>query len=320
MSEPRLKHNLEPSTTICIRSYNRLEPLEAAVASCVSQSQPARILIIDDGSRQSTVNLIKRLVSGEKLVEARFLDRNLGPSNATNVAIESVTTRYLGFLDSDDFLDERYVEELEQALKSNPHFPIAYCRFFGGPRWTISGPDVFREALRQGHLSAHGTLFGEAEAFRAVPRLPTRDEISFDSCDDDRLSLELARRFPILHVPKDLYHYHTNTTERLTDQRKQMFNSYSLFFDDYAFDYGRMGLSFTLGSHYARLWLKYRPAGLNPVHYGIRCSNIQPRGLMKIAVFAGYWRRLIHGQALLCLRSSWRWISIFLVRIRGSWT
>lgn len=320
MSKPRLERNFEPSTTICIRSYNRVDPLEAAVASCLNQSRPARILIIDDGSRQPTVNLIKRLVFGEKLVEARFLERNLGPANATNVAIESVTTRYLGFLDSDDRLDERYVEELEQALQSNPEFPIAYCRFFGGPRWTLSGRDVFREALRQGHLSAHGTLFGDVKAFRAVPRLPTRDEILFDSCEDDRLSLELARRFPILHVPRDLYWYHSNTTERLTEERNEMFQSYSLFFDEYAMDYGRMGLLLALGSHYAGLCLRFRPEGLNPLHYGIRCANIQPRGPMKIAVLFGFLTRLINGHALHCVKSFQRRISILLVRIKRSFT
>lgn len=303
-------------TTICIRSFNRIGSLQSAVDSCLKQTRPANVLIIDDGSQKPTVELIRKLVNSEMRVEAIFLEKNLGPSNATNVAIESVRTRYMGFLDSDDLLDEHYVQEFECALKSHSRAAVAYCRFQGGPRWALEGVDVFRQVLRQGSLSAHGTIFGRTDAFRAIPKLPTRSEIRFDFCDDDRLSFELARRFEVIHVPRDLYIYQVSADERLTYKSDEMFGSFSRLFFDYSYDYKQESLLFSLGSHHANIYMKYRPSSCGPIQYAVQSASSEKFGPGKLAIFLGYLTRLLWESLVREKVKTRRTVQILLVRIK----
>jgi len=88
-----------PRFTVIIPTYNRVEILDSAIQSVLSQSfQDYEILIVDDGSTDDTADAVRQY--GEKI---RYIyQENQGPGAARNKGISVATGEYVVFLDSDD--------------------------------------------------------------------------------------------------------------------------------------------------------------------------------------------------------------------------
>lgn len=248
-------------TTICIKSFNRPLLTKEAIESCLNQTRMCAVLIVDDGSDNQTLRILDSYASDNPNVKLVRLGHNQGPSNANNVAIALASTVYLGFLDSDDTLNPNFVRELEDTLGRTLWADFAYCRFAGGPKWTLNGSRIFRQVLAQGHLSALGTFFGRTEAFRRLPKLPTRKEIGVaaDACDDDRLSFEASRKAGIIHLPKELYNYRGVAVDRLTKNSALMLHAWTRFFSDYRNDYKNERKIWSYGRNLARVYSAFAP-------------------------------------------------------------
>lgn len=305
-------------TTICVRSFNRPKKLVEAVESCLGQTVPCRILIVEDGSSHETVQTAIDLSKSRGNIQLVILPKNLGPSAALMAGIDALQTDFMGFLDSDDALDERFVERMEKALDENPWAQLAYCRFVGGPGWRISGNAVYRQVLRQGHLSALGTLFVRQEAIKAVPRLPTRIDIGAfsDACDDDRLSFELSKRGDVLHVPEYLYHYRDTADGRLTSNRIRVLDAWKKFYADYSDDYWSEVGGFWLGWRLGRLMHLFSDAGTGRdlLHYKLDYGLVTP---LRIFVFCGgFCFALATGTARSVVRKITRQAALLGFRLR----
>ena len=108
--------------SVVIPAYNAERFLGEAVASVRAQSyRPIEIIIVDDGSRDGTAALIKRLEaeSMANLPIRGIFQPNAGPSAARNAGIEAARGPYLAFLDADDRLHPDKIALQVQVLKEN---------------------------------------------------------------------------------------------------------------------------------------------------------------------------------------------------------
>lgn len=245
-------------TTIAIKSFNREQVFEA-IDSVLAQTERCNLLVVDDGSNFLLQEKLAARLSGIPNGKLILLEENRGIGHLGNLIFDSATSKYLGFLDSDDLLHPEFVRKMELHMASNSWASFAYCRFVGGPAWFLEGKDIFGPTLRQGYLSALGTLFGELQAFRELKRLPTRDQIgeAADACDDDRLSFEIARCFGISHLPEELYVYRDGAKNRLTSSSSIILKAWSQVLSDYDEDYRVHAGDYWLGWHWARVHLQF---------------------------------------------------------------
>lgn len=94
-----------PSVSVLIPTYNSEKTICRAISSVFEQTlQPTEIIVVDDGSTDSTVSTIKNFCDGLKsgflkLVE---LGSNHGAYYARNVGWDMASGDFLAFLDSDD--------------------------------------------------------------------------------------------------------------------------------------------------------------------------------------------------------------------------
>ncbi len=108
---------MEPKISVIIPTHNSEKTIENCVQSLVRQNFPRNefeIIVVDDGSKDNTVNLAKK--AGADLVivtEPCFQGaaRNLGAKNASG--------DFLSFLDSDCTARERWLEIISMELKEN---------------------------------------------------------------------------------------------------------------------------------------------------------------------------------------------------------
>lgn len=98
--------------SIIITYYNNEEHILDCIGSIKKQrNQNFDLIIVDDGSTDSSANLIKDSISDyDKSITYIKLEYNSGHAYARNKALEKVNTQYLMFLDADDQLASYAVE------------------------------------------------------------------------------------------------------------------------------------------------------------------------------------------------------------------
>ena len=103
--------------SVIVPAYNIEDLLPKCVESLVAQDYPAdlfEIIVVDDGSTDETGKVADDLAGRYGNVKV-FHKKNGGSSSARNLGISRATGDYIGFVDSDDFVDEHMYSTLMKA-------------------------------------------------------------------------------------------------------------------------------------------------------------------------------------------------------------
>jgi glycosyltransferase involved in cell wall biosynthesis len=113
--------------SVVIPAYNVAPYIEKCLQSVLCQTYTnLEVLVINDGSTDDTVSLIKGFTADERLV---FLDQpNAGVSAARNAGVAAATGEYLTFVDSDDWIEPTMYEKLHEAI-TNAAADMAVCNY-----------------------------------------------------------------------------------------------------------------------------------------------------------------------------------------------
>ena len=89
--------------SIITPSYNSVRFISECVDSVISQTyENWEMLIVDDSSKDGSVDEIIRLSSKDSRIRHFLLEENIGAAEARNLAIRESKGRYIAFLDADD--------------------------------------------------------------------------------------------------------------------------------------------------------------------------------------------------------------------------
>ena len=103
--------------TIFTPTYNRAYILGRAYESLKSQTNKEFIwLIIDDGSLDNTEELVKTWICENKIEIKYIRQENSGKHIAHNTAVQNCNTEFFLILDSDDYLDQKTIEILNNEV------------------------------------------------------------------------------------------------------------------------------------------------------------------------------------------------------------
>jgi glycosyltransferase involved in cell wall biosynthesis len=94
-------------------TYNRAGLIDRAIRSMLSQSSPlAEIIVVDDGSKDETREVVKRY--GDRV--RHVYQQNAGGGAARNRGVEEVRTPWEAFLDSDDLWAAVHLKRIVRAI------------------------------------------------------------------------------------------------------------------------------------------------------------------------------------------------------------
>lgn len=114
--------------SIVVPCYNVEKQIKRCIDSIKNQSyKNYEVLLIDDGSKDKTKEIIKTEIKNDKRFKYLY-KKNGGVSSARNYGIEKSTGKYLCFIDSDDYVEKDYLEELYKSLIEN-NADISICSF-----------------------------------------------------------------------------------------------------------------------------------------------------------------------------------------------
>lgn len=106
-----------PLISIIVPVYNVRKYLPRCVRSLQDQTYPQiEILLVDDGSTDATGSLCDRLAKKDPRIRV-FHKENGGSSSARNLGILEAKGEYLGFVDSDDYVEPDMYAKLYDAIK-----------------------------------------------------------------------------------------------------------------------------------------------------------------------------------------------------------
>ena len=112
-----IKSNIKYS--IVTAAYNVSKYIKYFILSCENQTLlPFEIIIVDDGSTDNTLDIIKEYSKRYKNIKY-ICKKNGGQSSARNMGLNIISGDYVTFIDPDDFIDSKYIENVDKIVKLN---------------------------------------------------------------------------------------------------------------------------------------------------------------------------------------------------------
>jgi len=107
---------MDEKISVIVPVYNSIDCLEKCVRSICGQTyRNLEIFLIDDGSTDGTDKLCERLALEDSRIRT-YHKKNGGASSARNIGIRLAGGRYLGFVDSDDYIEPDMYEQMISAM------------------------------------------------------------------------------------------------------------------------------------------------------------------------------------------------------------
>ena len=105
--------------SIVIPIYNASKYLEKCINSVINQTyKNLEIILVNDGSIDNSLDICNDFKDKDNRIKV-ISKKNEGVSKTRNIGIDKCKGKYLMFLDSDDYIDEIYVEKMYTYLTKN---------------------------------------------------------------------------------------------------------------------------------------------------------------------------------------------------------
>lgn len=195
--------------SVVIPTYNRAAFLNRALGSIKKQTlKCAEIIVVDDGSTDNSVDIIRKFSLTSRVPIKFFQQENKGPAAARNHGIACAKNEYIAFLDSDDHWHKRKIELQYKALKENPAYLISHTK----EKWLRRGVHLNQKKI---HIPRHGDIFAHCLLLCGVgmSTVMVKKEIfttvgKFDEtlrcCEDYDLWLRVSCKFPFYLIDSPL--------------------------------------------------------------------------------------------------------------------
>jgi glycosyltransferase involved in cell wall biosynthesis len=207
-----------PLFSVIVPLYNVAEFVETTIQSILVQSfADYEVLLIDDGSTDNTLNIIKRYESLDYRIRV-FSKSNGGVSSARNLGIKESTGEYILFLDGDDFINEALLQIASDlfTFKKIDMFSYGYLTTVGNKVLREYANPRFNNKLFTGKEFIHLYLLKKISqcmcSFIVSRKVVVEHEILFDEntkyAEDQEFQLKCIKNCSnILYESNIYFHY-----------------------------------------------------------------------------------------------------------------
>ena len=109
-----------PKISVIIPVYNTEKYIKKCLDSVINQTlNDIEIICVNDCSSDNSLLILKEYAKKDDRVKLIDLPQNQGAGDAKNAGLKIAQGEYIGFVDSDDYIDLNYYEELYKKAKEN---------------------------------------------------------------------------------------------------------------------------------------------------------------------------------------------------------
>ncbi len=211
-----------PRVSIVMPCYNGAAFLAAAVDSVLAQTyRDYELIVVDDGSTDRSAEILAGY--GGRLRVIR--QSNRGVSAARNNGIGQARGELVGFLDSDDYWDPEFLEEMVQGM-ADPRTAIAYCGWqnVGAGEGKPFVPPDYEGADKMHHMLRFASLWPIHAVLIRRSLMPAGPAFNpaYPACEDYDLWLRIASFHRIQRVPRVLAYYRRHGEANATSDQARV--------------------------------------------------------------------------------------------------
>lgn len=106
--------------SIIIPVYNAEKTIERCIKSILNQTifRNIEIILVDDGSTDNSLKIIEEYANNFPSNIKVIKQKNSGPSVARNNGLKNANGKYIGFIDSDDYVDPTMYETMKKEMEN----------------------------------------------------------------------------------------------------------------------------------------------------------------------------------------------------------
>ena len=113
-----MKGRIRMKISVIIPAYNTEKYINQCIESVLAQTlNELEVIVVDDGSTDQTLSMLRKYEQQYPSKVRVFHKENGGQASARNLALSHAKGEYLGFVDSDDWIDPTMYEEMYEKAK-----------------------------------------------------------------------------------------------------------------------------------------------------------------------------------------------------------
>jgi len=149
---------------IVIINYNDTQRIDRCIQSALNQTyKKTTVIVVDDGSNEETREIYKKYEGQIKLIQLERTDKTARtPSRARNEGIKNADSDFIAFLDSDNYYNSTFIENL---IKFDKDYAFCNWEIVGLQSYKVNieqvwkGQDILNNYLKYQHLDHQAILF-----------------------------------------------------------------------------------------------------------------------------------------------------------------
>jgi glycosyltransferase involved in cell wall biosynthesis len=220
--------------SVIIPAYNAESTISSALDSVFIQNlDPAqfKIIIIDDGSQDATVQIVKKYKNKYPDRINLVRQKNAGPAAARNAGVALADTPYIAFLDADDRWLQGKLQAQIEVLNKNPGVALV-CTPMNGKKFK-SRSDLIKISYKSLLLSNRiytSSVIVRKNVFTALGQFNPTRRLS----EDYELWLKIAATSTILAInrPYLLYTKNTGISSKLWNMERGELETYRIIYNE----------------------------------------------------------------------------------------
>ena len=196
--------------SIIIPAFNTEKYLERCLLSVINQTlKEIEIICIDDNSTDNTLNIFKNFERQDNRIKVIHFEENKGVAAARNEGIKVATGEYIGFMDSDDYADEKYYENL---YNNSYDYDVIVGKY-------VDGTNNSERYLKVNRRYIHGAIFDSIWKKRFILDNNVKHNINMKTGSDKRFRKDVYKFNPkVLQLPDEgIYYYYKRREGSLTN-------------------------------------------------------------------------------------------------------
>lgn len=213
-----------PIISVIVPIYNSSMFLEKSVKSILNQTYTDfELILVDDGSKDYSLNVCEKYSEIDSKIKVLHKE-NGGPSSARNFGLENAKGKYICFVDSDDTIQNDYLESLVKGFAID-YIDVVCCGYYYDGKIKYMHNDfnenkaVQREAFVKGVLKGTGgTVWGKLYKKNIIDLNKIRFVEEFSMCEDILFNIDYASCISNCNsIDYFGYIYNDNTPESITN-------------------------------------------------------------------------------------------------------
>ena len=118
---------MNADVTVIVPAFNEESNIQRCIDSLLVQTIVPQIIVVNDGSYDSTIQKLEKYKNIDNFLLIN--QSNRGVSVARNRGIESASTKFITFVDADDYVEKSFIETLLNSYYRDYEIDLSICNY-----------------------------------------------------------------------------------------------------------------------------------------------------------------------------------------------